>query len=211
MLFLGQGLPWHLLVYALYGILFICSAIWVALIMKFLLTLVDAYSPNPLWPYGVLPLLQPRQRFPQSCPFPSAQRLPLEKTVRLPVPLSIISGAWLTDGEIIRSSDSSRHLNHCQPHICLARPFAFLGTMILGKYFAGTLFVNNERSESPPASITFCPPTHPHFPPLPKLFRKHCSAKKYADPRKYIQIMLSTHIGFYVLLKFKAILLEVGP
>ena len=32
--------------------------------MKFLLTLVDAYSPNPLWPYGVLPLLQPRQRFP---------------------------------------------------------------------------------------------------------------------------------------------------
>ena len=152
-----------------------------------------------------------RQRFPQSCPFPSAQRLPLEKTVRLPVPLSIISGAWLTDGEIIRSSDSSRHLNHCQPHICPARPFAFLETRILGKFFAGTLFVNNERSESPPASITFCPPTHPHFPPLPKLYRKHCSAKKYADPRKYIQIMLSTHIGFYVLLNFKAILLEVGP
>ena len=104
-----------------------------------------------------------------------------------PQPLSTTCPAWLLD-----------HL-------------PFWGTRILGKFFAGTLFVNNERSESPPASITFCPPTHPHFPPLPKLFRKHCSAKKYADPRKYIQIMLSTHIGFNVLLKFKAILLEVGP
>ena len=77
--------------------------------------------------------------------------------------------------------------------------------------FSLALYLWTMKGLNPPsASITFCPPTHPHFPPLPKLYRKHCSAKKHADPRKYIQIMLSTHIGFYVLF-FKAILLEVGP
>ena len=119
-----------------------------------------------LWPYGVLPLLQARQRFPQSCPFPSAQRLPLEKTVRLPVPLSIISGAWLTDGEIIRSSDSSRHLNHCQPHICLARPFAFFGDETFGQIFLWHSICEQWKVWIPPCFHYFLSTHPPSFPPF---------------------------------------------
>ena len=53
-----------------------------------------------------------------------------------PQPLSTTCPAWLLD-----------HL-------------PFWGTRILGKFFAGTLFVNNERSESPPVPLLFVhPPT----------------------------------------------------
>ena len=146
--------------------LLICSTVWVALIMKVLFSLVDAYSPNPLWPYGVLPLLQPRQRFPQSCPFPSAQRLPLEKTVRLPVPLSIISGAWLTDGEIIRSSDSSRHLNHCQPQARPGQTIYLLGNEDSRQIFRWHSICEQWKVWIPPCFHYFLSTHPPSFPPF---------------------------------------------